>query len=162
MGDGVITAMQAEGVAGKIPFTGQDAQDSGLARILLGQQCMTVFKDTALEAALASKLAIALIKGTDTTALVNTDRHRHRAQEGRAVRGRDSRVRSPRPTSRTSSRPATPRLPTSASSPGAAACKAGNVSYSCSSQSQQGLQQSGAGGVARRRRLSGVHSKSLR
>jgi D-xylose transport system substrate-binding protein len=64
MGDGVITAMQAEGVAGKIPFTGQDAQDSGLARILLGQQCGTVFKDTSLEAALASKLAIALIKGT--------------------------------------------------------------------------------------------------
>ncbi|BEP16244.1 substrate-binding domain-containing protein [Acidothermaceae bacterium B102] len=72
MGDGVITAMQSEGVAGKIPFTGQDAQDSGLARILLGQQCMTVFKDTAVEASLASKLAIALIKKTDTTALVNS------------------------------------------------------------------------------------------
>ena len=50
MGDGVTTAMQSEGVLGKIPFTGQDAQDSGLARILQGQQCMTVFKDTALEA----------------------------------------------------------------------------------------------------------------
>ena len=64
MGDGVSTAMQSEGVLGKIPFTGQDAQDSGLARILQGQQCMTVFKDTALEADLASKLAIALIKGS--------------------------------------------------------------------------------------------------
>jgi D-xylose transport system substrate-binding protein len=72
MGDGVATAMQSEGVLGKIPFTGQDAQDSGLARILLGQQCMTVFKDTAVEAALASKLAIALIKGTPTTSLVNS------------------------------------------------------------------------------------------
>ena len=72
MGDGVITAMQSEGVAGKIPFTGQDAQDSGLARILLGQQCMTVFKNTALEASLASKLAIALIKKTDTASLVNS------------------------------------------------------------------------------------------
>ena len=64
MGDGVITAMQSEGVAGKIPFTGQDAQDSGLARILLGQQCMTVFKNIAFEADGASKLAIAIIKGT--------------------------------------------------------------------------------------------------
>jgi D-xylose transport system substrate-binding protein len=72
MGDGVATTMKAEGVLGKIPFTGQDAQDSGLARVLLGQQCMTVFKDTAVEAALASKLAIALIKGTPTTSLVNT------------------------------------------------------------------------------------------
>jgi D-xylose transport system substrate-binding protein len=72
MGDGVSTAMQAEGVLGKVPFTGQDAQDSGLARVLLGQQCMTVFKDTAVEADLASKLAIALIKKTDTTSLVNT------------------------------------------------------------------------------------------
>ena len=72
MGDGVITAMQAEGVAGKIPFTGQDAQDSGLARILLGQQCGTVFKDTSLESALASKLAIALIKGTGADAIATS------------------------------------------------------------------------------------------
>jgi D-xylose transport system substrate-binding protein len=72
MGDGVATAMKSEGVLGKVPFTGQDAQDSGLARVLLGQQCMTVFKDTAVEADLASKLAIALIKGTPTTSLVNS------------------------------------------------------------------------------------------
>jgi D-xylose transport system substrate-binding protein len=72
MGDGVATAMKAEGVLGKIPFTGQDAQDTGLARILLGQQCMTVFKDASLETALASKLAIAIIKNTPTTAITNT------------------------------------------------------------------------------------------
>ena len=76
MGDGVATAMQAEGVLGKIPFTGQDAQDSGLARILLGQQCMTVFKDTSLEADLASKLAIALIKGSPTRSRSSTARSR--------------------------------------------------------------------------------------
>jgi D-xylose transport system substrate-binding protein len=72
MGDGVITAMQAEGLAGKVPFTGQDAQDTGLARILLGQQCMTVFKNTALESELASSLVIALIKGTSTASIVNS------------------------------------------------------------------------------------------
>jgi D-xylose transport system substrate-binding protein len=72
MGDGVATAMKAEGVLGKIPFTGQDAQDTGLARILLGQQCMTVFKDASLETALASKLAIAIIKSTPTTSITNT------------------------------------------------------------------------------------------
>jgi len=69
MGDGVSTAMQSEGVLGKIPFTGQDAQDCGLARVLQGQQCMTVFKDISLEADGASKLAIALIKGQDTAAI---------------------------------------------------------------------------------------------
>ncbi len=72
MGDGVITAMQSEGVAGKIPFTGQDAQDSGLARILLGQQCMTVFKNIAFEAKGASDLAIAIIKGTDPLSIAKS------------------------------------------------------------------------------------------
>jgi D-xylose transport system substrate-binding protein len=71
MGDGVSTAMQAEGVLGKIPFTGQDAQDSGLNRVLLGQQCMTVFKDTNLEAPLAAKLAIAIANGGDTASIAN-------------------------------------------------------------------------------------------
>jgi D-xylose transport system substrate-binding protein len=71
MGDGVSTTMKSEGVLGKIPFTGQDAQDSGLARVLLGQQCMTVFKDTNLEAPLAAKLAIAIANGGDTASIAN-------------------------------------------------------------------------------------------
>jgi D-xylose transport system substrate-binding protein len=39
-----ITALKAQGLAGKIPVTGQDAQVSGLQQILLGNQSMTVYK----------------------------------------------------------------------------------------------------------------------
>ncbi len=75
MGAGVAAAMLKEKVLGKIPFTGQDAQDDGLNRVLLGQQCMTVFKDTNLEAPLASKLAIALATGGDTASIATTTVH---------------------------------------------------------------------------------------
>lgn len=59
----VITVLKNKGL--KVPVTGQDAGVSGLQNILTGSQCMTVFKDVKKEAAAASKLAIALIKGTD-------------------------------------------------------------------------------------------------
>jgi D-xylose transport system substrate-binding protein len=57
----VITVLQGKHLT--VPVTGQDAGIEGLQHILQGDQCMTVFKDVSLEAAAASKLAIALIKG---------------------------------------------------------------------------------------------------
>jgi D-xylose transport system substrate-binding protein len=47
----------------QLPVTGQDATVQGMQHILDGDQCMTVFKDTKLEAKAASDLAIALTKG---------------------------------------------------------------------------------------------------
>lgn len=70
MAGGIIARMQAQGVAGEIPVTGQDASTEGLQNILLGYQCGTVYKNTDLEADAASKLAIALIKGEDPSSLV--------------------------------------------------------------------------------------------
>jgi len=52
----------------QIPVTGQDATIQGIQYILTGDQCMTIFKDVSKEADAASKLAIALAKGTDPTA----------------------------------------------------------------------------------------------
>ena len=60
-------ASSADGLAGKVPVTGQDASVEGLQQILAGNQCMTVYKNTNLEADAASKLAIDLVKG-DTAA----------------------------------------------------------------------------------------------
>jgi D-xylose transport system substrate-binding protein len=71
MAGGIIARMQAQGVAGDIPVTGQDASVEGLQNILLGYQCGTVYKNTDLEAKAASDLAIALIKGEDTGSLIN-------------------------------------------------------------------------------------------
>jgi D-xylose transport system substrate-binding protein len=59
----VITVLQGKHL--QVPVTGQDAGIEGLQHILQGDQCMTVFKDVSKEAAAASQLAIALIKGQD-------------------------------------------------------------------------------------------------
>lgn len=63
MASGVIARLRSNGLAGKVPVTGQDASVEGLQNILAGNQCMTVYKNVALEAKTASDLAIALIKG---------------------------------------------------------------------------------------------------
>jgi D-xylose transport system substrate-binding protein len=63
MAGGIIARLKANGLAGKVPITGQDASVGGLQQILAGNQCMTVYKNTDLEASLASKLAIDIIKG---------------------------------------------------------------------------------------------------
>ena len=61
LGNAVIAINKKNGV--QIPVTGQDATVQGLQNILAGDQCMTVFKDTTLEAAALAKVAIALANG---------------------------------------------------------------------------------------------------
>ncbi len=70
MAGGIVARLAANGLDGKVPVTGQDASVEGLQRVLSGTQCMTVYKDTALEAKAASDLAISLIKGEDAKSLV--------------------------------------------------------------------------------------------
>jgi len=67
LGGAAISVLQRNGQAGKIPVTGQDATDAGLQRVLLGTQCMTVYKAIKEEANAAADLAIALSNG-DTAA----------------------------------------------------------------------------------------------
>ena len=67
LGGAAIAVLQRNGQAGKIPVTGQDATDEGLQRVLLGTQCMTVYKAIKAEADAGAKLAIALSNG-DTAA----------------------------------------------------------------------------------------------
>jgi D-xylose transport system substrate-binding protein len=63
LGGAVAAVLKRNGESGKIPLTGQDATDEGLQRVLLGTQCMTVYKAIAKEADAASQLAIKLAKG---------------------------------------------------------------------------------------------------
>ena len=67
LGGAVVAVLDRNGQAGKIPVTGQDATTEGLQRVLLGTQCMTVYKAIKKEAEAASALAIDLAKG-DTAA----------------------------------------------------------------------------------------------
>jgi D-xylose transport system substrate-binding protein len=67
LGGAVVAVLARNGLAGKVPVTGQDATDEGLQRVLLGTQCVTVYKAIKKEADAASSLAVDLAKG-DTTA----------------------------------------------------------------------------------------------
>jgi D-xylose transport system substrate-binding protein len=68
LGGAVISVLERNGTAGTIPVTGQDATDEGLQRVLLGTQCMTVYKAVRAEAEAAAELAIALISGDQAAA----------------------------------------------------------------------------------------------
>ncbi|MDK2811107.1 MAG: D-xylose transport system substrate-binding protein [Petroclostridium sp.] len=60
---GVIQALAAQGLAGKVPVTGQDAELAAAKRIVEGIQSMTVFKDTRELGKAAIAAAIKMAKG---------------------------------------------------------------------------------------------------
>jgi len=65
---GCIDALEAHGLAGKVPVTGQDAELAAAVRIVGGTQSMTIFKDTRLLAIKAVEVAeqLARKKPVDT------------------------------------------------------------------------------------------------
>jgi D-xylose transport system substrate-binding protein len=63
LGGSAVSILQKNGLAGKVPVTGQDATVQGLQDILAGTQCMTVYKSAKQEAAALADLAIGLTKG---------------------------------------------------------------------------------------------------
>ncbi len=69
IGNAVIAILKKNKLNGQVQVTGQDATVAGLQNVLVGDQCMTVYKAIKKEADAASTLAIALAKGqTPTTA----------------------------------------------------------------------------------------------
>ena len=54
-----------------IPLTGQDATVGGIQNVLAGRQSMTVYKPIQTVAESAAALAVALVRGEDTSSLVN-------------------------------------------------------------------------------------------
>ena len=63
LGGAVVAVLAKNGLAGKVPVTGQDATDEGLTRVLEGTQCVTVYKAIKKEADAAAAAAIALANG---------------------------------------------------------------------------------------------------
>jgi len=63
MAGGIISALKAQGLAGKVPVTGQHASLEGIQNILLGTQGMSVFKDFRLQAPAAARATAALLNG---------------------------------------------------------------------------------------------------
>ena len=67
LGNAVISVLKKVKLNGQVPVTGQDATIQGLQNILVGDQCMTVYKAIKKEADAAAELAIALAKGQKPT-----------------------------------------------------------------------------------------------
>lgn len=59
----VISILDKNGQAGKVPVTGQDATVEGLQNILAGDQCMTIQKSATGQAGALAEAAIAMVKG---------------------------------------------------------------------------------------------------
>jgi D-xylose transport system substrate-binding protein len=70
---GCIQALAAQGLAGKVPITGQDAELAGAIRIVRGTQSITIFKDTRQLGKKAIEIAADLAAGkpVQTNAAVN-------------------------------------------------------------------------------------------
>ena len=65
LGGSAISILEKNGLAGKVPVTGQDATVEGLQNILAGTQCMTIYKSAKLEAGALADTAIALATGKE-------------------------------------------------------------------------------------------------
>lgn len=61
---GVIAALEAQGLAGLVPVSGQDGDAAALNRIALGTQTVSVWKDARALGAAAGEAAVALASGT--------------------------------------------------------------------------------------------------
>jgi len=60
---GAIQALAAQGLAGKVIVSGQDADLAGVKRVVDGTQAVTVYKPLKLIASEAAKLSVKLVKG---------------------------------------------------------------------------------------------------
>lgn len=64
MAGGAIAALQAQGLAGSVPVSGQDGDHAALNRVALGTQIVSVWKDSRALGTEAATIAVELAKGT--------------------------------------------------------------------------------------------------
>ncbi len=67
---GAVIAARENAGCDFIPVTGQDATVAGIQNVIAGRQSMTVYKAIRAQANAAAELAIAIVNGDDTNALV--------------------------------------------------------------------------------------------
>jgi D-xylose transport system substrate-binding protein len=72
MAGGVIAALEAQGLAGQIPVSGQDGDQSALNRVALGTQTVDVWKDARELGTAAGEAAISLCADPDTGSVAGT------------------------------------------------------------------------------------------
>jgi D-xylose transport system substrate-binding protein len=65
MASGVVAALDAQGLAGSVPVTGQDGDKAALNRVALGTQLVSVWKDSRALGKVAAEAAVAIADGKD-------------------------------------------------------------------------------------------------
>jgi D-xylose transport system substrate-binding protein len=64
MAGGVVAALEAQGLAGQVPVSGQDGDQAALNRVALGTQAVSVWKDARELGEAAGRVAVELAQGT--------------------------------------------------------------------------------------------------
>jgi D-xylose transport system substrate-binding protein len=72
MAGGVVAALEAQGLAGQIPVSGQDGDQAALNRVALGTQTVSVWKDARELGRAAGEAAVALCANADLSAVEGT------------------------------------------------------------------------------------------
>jgi D-xylose transport system substrate-binding protein len=72
MAGGVVAALEAQGMAGQIPVSGQDGDQAALNRVALGTQSVSVWKDARELGTAAGEAAVALCASPDVAAVAGT------------------------------------------------------------------------------------------
>jgi D-xylose transport system substrate-binding protein len=72
MAGGVVAALEAQGLAGQVPVSGQDGDLAALNRVALGTQTIDVWKDSRLLGTAAGEAALQLCENPDITAVAGT------------------------------------------------------------------------------------------
>jgi D-xylose transport system substrate-binding protein len=72
MAGGVIAALTARGLAGKVPVSGQDGDKAALNRVALGTQTVDVWKDSRMLGKSAGESAMQLCKNSDPSKVTGT------------------------------------------------------------------------------------------
>ena len=72
MASGVVAALEAQGLAGVIPVSGQDADLAALNRVALGTQSVSVWKDARELGTAAGEAAVALAQGAALADIAGT------------------------------------------------------------------------------------------
>ena len=74
MAGGVISALDAQGLAGTVPVSGQDGDHAALNRVARGTQTVSVFKDARDLGKAAGDIASALAEGTEMSAVEGAEK----------------------------------------------------------------------------------------
>ena len=83
MAGGVVAALEAQGLAGDVPVSGQDGDAPALNRVALGTQAVDVWKNAFELGKAAAEIAVQLADGTALDGRVDSTQRPGRHRSGR-------------------------------------------------------------------------------